>query len=239
MTTLSEIIDEEVELQDLLSKPLKDLIDKKNVTLKIINDNEQDLLNEMDLLIEETFPYKEAQSYKPSFVFDTEKKPLCFVCLKKEKIIGGITVNFDFEDNSVTLLSIAVDDKSRNKKIGSLLMLALHDICLKLDITSISLISSPAGKAFYKSFGFTEKSHNSFERSIPFEEKIIKGKLSSNDTQNEDGPDELKRIKLKQSHQALMSSSIFKPKNIGVQIGTEWDEDQTESPNRYKRIKIV
>ncbi len=236
MTILSEIVDEEVELQHLLSTPLRDLISKKKVDLKIVNDNEQDLLNELNLLIEETFPSKEAENYKPSFVFDTEENPLCFACLKKGEIIGGVTVNFDFEDNSVTLISIAVDVKSKNKKIGSLLMLALHDICLELDITSISLISSSAGKAFYNSFGFIEKAHDSFECSIPFEEKIIKSKLSSIVTKNQDISDE--KMKPKRSNEVLINSSIFKSKNTDDKIAVEEDEDQTVILDRCKRRKI-
>lgn len=235
MTTLSEIVDEEVELQSLLSKRLNALITSKKVELKIVNDTEQDLLEEMNLLTEETFPAKEAEQYKPGFIFDTEESPLCFVCLKKEEIIGGITVSFDFEDNSVTLISIAVADKSQNKKIGSLLMLALHDICLELDITSISLISSPAGKAFYNSFGFTEKGHNSFERSIPFEDKIIKNKYSSCDAKNQGISDALKSLKPKRSHLTLINSSIFKPETIE----NENDEEQTKSLDRHKRRRVI
>ncbi len=235
MITLSEIVDEEVELQSLLSKPLQDLIAQKEVELKLVSYEEQDLLNEMNLLIEETFPAKEAEHYKPGFIFDTEENPLCFVCLEKEEIIGGITVHFDFEDNSVTLISIAVAKKLQNKKIGSLLMLALHDICLELDITSISLISSPAGKAFYNSFGFTEKGHNSFERSIPFEEQIIQSKFSSCDTQNQGISDTVEGLKTKRSHLTLMNSSIFKPETIDK----ENDEDQTKSLHRDKRRRIM
>lgn len=65
MTKLSEIVDEEIGFHSLLSKPLKQLLNKLNVYLQVVNENEQDLLSEMNLLIADTFPSKEAEHYKP------------------------------------------------------------------------------------------------------------------------------------------------------------------------------
>lgn len=236
---LSEIVDQEIELKSILSKPLKHLLYKQNIELRVINDNEEDLLSEMNLLIEDTFPSKEAEHFKPSFVLDTEENPLCFVCLKNEEIIGGINVNFDFEDNSLTIVSVAVASESRNKKIGSLLMLVLHEIAIELGITSISLISSPAGKLFYKSFGFTEKAHDSFETLIPFEEKIIINKLYSFNASNNDIPEDLMRTKQKRTHQTLTDSSIFKPGNTLIKIEEESDEVQTDILAHLKRRRKI
>lgn len=226
MQKLYEIVDEEIELDVYLSKVLNKVLAKKGFNLEVVNQDKNDLISEMDLLIEDVFPPKEVDDHKPSQLLYLENNPLCIACVKKGVVIGGMTVNFDFENNSVSLISIAVDAEYRDKKVGSLLMLALHDICQKLEITSISLISSSAGKGFYKSFGFKEMGHNSFERTIPFEENIINNKLTSKDPIQQQ--ELAKVLDKKRSHEALTGGSIFKTKNY---------KDLSKAPQNYKRIK--
>lgn len=236
MTTLSEIVNEEIELDAILSKRLKKNLSKSKLELKIVNEDESNSISEMDLLIEETFPSKEVNEHKPSILLYTEKNPLCIVCLKNGVVIGGMTVNFDFDDKLAILISIAVDVDFRNKQIGSLLMLALHDICCELDIASISLISSSAGKLFYKSFGFKEMAHDSFECSLPFEKNIIQYKLSSlSDQFPKETENKRKKTEIKRSHESLISHSIFKNKDINGEQKIE--EDQNQSFKDCKRRK--
>ncbi|CEG56122.1 GNAT family N-acetyltransferase [Legionella fallonii] len=239
MTTLSEIVNKEVKLKTLLSEPLKELVATSGFKLQIVNDEQQDLLEEMDLLIEETFPEKEAEEYKPSQILYSEDNTLCIACLKNGIVQGCITVNVDLEENTVTLISLAVDKKYRNQKMGSMLMLALHDVCCELSITSISLISSNAGKVFYESFGFKPMAHNSYEATLPFAQSIITKKVSF--TPEKLTPPVPKNNK--RSNKYLINSSIFKPtdapKSTMQEEARDNGVDERNNMRPIKRLKSL
>ncbi len=211
MTTPSEIVTKEIKLKTLLSEPLKALIARSEFKFQIVNGEEYELLEEMDLLIEQVFPSGEAEEYKPSQILYEENDPLCIACLKNGIVQGCMAANFDLENNSVTLLSLAVDKQYRNQKLGSMFMLALHDLCCELDITNISLISSNAGKTFYESFGFKPMAHNSYEATIPFEQSIIARKTFNTSSSTQEKMADPAITNKKRVHQCLLNSSIFKP----------------------------
>lgn len=233
MSTLFEIVTKEIKLKTLLSKPLKALLATSEFKLQIVNDEDDDLLQDMDLLIEQTFPAEEAEEYKPSQIFYENAEPLCIACLKNGIVQGCITANFDIENNSVALISLAVDAQYRNQKLGSMLLLALHDLCCELDVTYISLISSNAGKAFYESFGFKPMAHNSYEATIPFEQSIISRKTSLPSASNQENITTPEKTSKKRLHDCLTYNSIFKSGEAQSNI-----ENQIET-RQFKKPKLL
>ncbi|MDI9819238.1 MULTISPECIES: GNAT family N-acetyltransferase [unclassified Legionella] len=184
MTSFDDIMTGEMDLNQILSGPLRKSLQNADFKLQLINEEEEET-RDADLLIEAVFPENEAEEYKPGNILSCQKQVICLACLKNGIVLGCITASFDLEENTVSLHSLAIDKEVRNKKLGSVLMLAMHDICFPLGIKSMSLISSEYGKSFYKSFGFTEMAHQSYETSLPFKEEIIRQKISAFDSINQ------------------------------------------------------
>ncbi|WED42864.1 GNAT family N-acetyltransferase [Legionella cardiaca] len=175
MPTLEDLQDENT-LKECFSRRLRRALKECPFKLQLLSDDDPEI-EDADLLIEETFPEKEAEQYKPSYLLSSLKNVAVLACLKKGVVIGVITVNID--DQDAELHSLAIDKNYRNQKIGSLLMIAVHDLCVALDVTNISLISSAYGQSFYESFHFKTMALQSYEASLPFKRSIIKNKLDS------------------------------------------------------------
>lgn len=207
MPSFEDIESGEVDLDTLLSKALKNALSQTNFRLQLLESGDSEVAD-ADLLIEEIFPAKEADEYKPSQITNEQANSLCIACLKGGVVMGCITVSFDFSEDepSMTVHSLAVDKVYRNKKLGSVLLLAAHDIACELGIDSISLISSGYGELLYKSFGFTAMAHRSFESSVPFSKDIINKKIDNFKEANQiNGTQERKR-KPTSSHESAQAS---------------------------------
>lgn len=202
MPSFEDIESGEVDLGTLLSKSLKNALSQTNFRLQLL-ENEDSEVADADLLIEEVFPSKEAEEYKPSQILNDQTNSLCIACLKGGIVMGCISVSFDFSEDelSMTVHSLAVDKAYRNKKLGSVLLLAAHDIACELEIDSISLISSGYGELLYKSFGFTAMAHRSFESSVPFSKGIINKKIDNFKEINQIKVTEERKLKPTSSHE--------------------------------------
>ncbi|WP_198009845.1 GNAT family N-acetyltransferase, partial [Legionella tunisiensis] len=153
MFSFDEIVSEEVDLKDILSESLTKALGDSNFQLQLLEEGTAEVA-EADLLLEEVFPKGEVEDYKPSQLLSYVDNALSMICLKGGVIIGSITVGCNLDDGKYMVVhSLVVDREYRNKKLGSVLMLAVHDIACELGINSVSLISSGYGKPFYQSFG--------------------------------------------------------------------------------------
>jgi N-acetylglutamate synthase-like GNAT family acetyltransferase len=209
MPKLKQIMSKEIPLEELLSNPLKKLLATSAFEFQIVNDEDSEMLEEMDLLIEEIFPATEALEYQPRQILSSEPNSLCIASIKNGIVYGCITATFNLENNTVELISLAVDQQFRNQKIGTILMLLLQELSCKLQVTSLSLISSSYGMAFYKSFGFTEMAHNSFESCIPFPKNIIRKKIADQTLPTPEIKD------LKKNKRRFYPDSLFSSTEVG------------------------
>lgn len=173
MPSFNDIVSGEVNFNDILSKPLEKALANSDFELRLLEEGDIEVA-EADLLMEEIFPPREVDDYKPSQLLSYVNNVLSIICLKGGVVIGSITVScVGGDDKYMTVHSLGVDKEYRNKKLGSALMLVVHDIACELEINSISLISSDYGKPFYRSFNFTEMAHQSFEITLPFAKEVI------------------------------------------------------------------
>lgn len=178
MPSFDEIVIGEVDFKDILSKPLKKVLANSDFQLQLLEEGDAEVAD-ADLLMEEIFPRREVNDYKPGQLLSCVDNVLSIICMKGGVVIGSITVSCAVGDEKyMTVHSLAVDKEYRNKKLGSILMLVVHDIACELEINSISLISSNSGKPFYRSFNFTEMAHQSFEVTLPFAKKVINKKIA-------------------------------------------------------------
>lgn len=160
----------------LLSLYLNQAIQRTDFVIKslILSDDE---IADADLLVEEVFPKEDLEECKPSQLLFTSNA-LCIAVLYKGSVIASITFSIEYTGSNAVLNSLVVEKKFRSRKIGSLLIAIMHDICLQLDVGTISLISSGYGKLLYRSFGFEEMGAESFEAILPLNKKIIHKKIN-------------------------------------------------------------
>ncbi|KTD31350.1 GNAT family N-acetyltransferase [Legionella israelensis] len=177
MIHFDDITSKTVDLYSILSKSLRKSLARTEFTIQVIEEADSEI-QEANLLIEEVFPSGEAEEYKPSYVLGSNENGLCLACLKRGFLLGCISVSFDLEEKAVAIHSLAIDPKYRAQKLGSALLLSLHDVCHELGIQSMSLISSEQGKGFYQSFGFKEMALQSYETQLPFSKRVVRKKIS-------------------------------------------------------------
>lgn len=178
MKTLDEIISKN-QLQQILSLSLKNALLNSAYEIQLATiDDHSNVVQAIDLLIEDAFDSK-GDDYKPSLLLETEPHSICIACRTKEKIIGGITFSFNPAQRALTIHSLIVDSKWYNQKIGSMLMLAAHDVALELNAQSIALLASNVSHDFYLSFNFTHQGSNMFEVKLPFTKEIVNKKITA------------------------------------------------------------
>ncbi|CDZ78309.1 ribosomal-protein-alanine acetyltransferase [Legionella massiliensis] len=178
MSTLQDILNGETALSELISQNLESTLAEAGFEFELITESDDLDVDEIDLLVEDTFPKNEAESYKAGYLLDSTSNTLCISCKNKGVVVGVIIGSIREQDDFVDLHTLAVDKDFRDKKIGSMLLLALHDIAVELNISSMSLISSAAGKNFYRSFGFNEMALDAFETLLPFAPTLYAKKVT-------------------------------------------------------------
>lgn len=180
MPTYDEIIDGDISLEDILTSSLNDAIDNSSFELQILSENNGNL-SDADDLIEQIFPRSEAEDYKPSQIYQNDDASLCIAILSGGVVYGCINVSFHFDENEPTMVvhCLAVDKDYRRQKLGSMLLLAAHDIAYELGMGSVALISSNSGQRLYESFGFETQAHQSYIAALPFDDKIINSKIAA------------------------------------------------------------
>lgn len=165
------------DLPSYLPSELDSSIKANGFKIKLL-DIDSKHISSADELIEDRFPSEEADEYKPGSLL-SEDNSYCIAAIKDSMVVACITVTFDLNQHTANVHSLAVDKEFENRKLGSILLLALDSLCRASNITYVSLISSENGKLLYKSFGFKELAMNSFEASIPFNQTIINGKIAN------------------------------------------------------------
>jgi N-acetylglutamate synthase-like GNAT family acetyltransferase len=174
MFSFDNIKNEDTELSAFLSHTVKKNLPLSQFEMTFIT--EPEVIEDADLLVEAIFPSKEAEDYKPSQLLINDQT-FGIAILKKGIVIGCLVASLD--SNEAILHTLAIDEDYRNNKLGSILLILLHEVCTKLDITSLSLISSPYGELLYDSFKFQKMAHNSYETTLPFNKEIINQKLTA------------------------------------------------------------
>ena len=170
-------------LDRCFSSTLKNTLQNSLFTLKLLLQFDPEI-DDADALVEATFPEGECEEYKPSNLFACHEELLVLACMRNGIVMGLVALSFDKEESYcdipfAQIHTMAIDEDHRDKRLGSLLMIAVNDICMSLQTHKISLISSEAGEHFYRSFGFESLAHRAYEVSLPFKKETVSQKLKA------------------------------------------------------------
>ncbi|SPX62136.1 hypothetical protein [Legionella feeleii] len=92
MPSFNDIVSGEVNFNDILSKPLEKALANSDFELRLLEEGDIEVA-EADLLMEEIFPPREVDDYKPSQLLSYLNNVLSIICLKGGVVIGSITVS--------------------------------------------------------------------------------------------------------------------------------------------------
>lgn len=158
-----------------LSPLVKVILKQSHYELTLITDDDYALISDGNALIEDVFPEEEADEYNLLSLLTASIRPIALALMSCGVIYGLATLNI--MDDYVSLNCLVIDKSKRDQKLGSIMMLAIQDVMLALDQTTLSFISSPRGQVFYTSFGFEAMASNGFEIELPFEPHIVEKKI--------------------------------------------------------------
>ena len=188
MFHIDDIQSGNLKLTSLLSHRVTKSLPLNQFTMMFLNDDNGIEIEDADQLIEAIFPKKEAEEYKPSNLLLNEQT-FCIAILKSGIVIACLVASLT--DDEANLHTLAVDTDYRSKKLGSILLILMNEVCTKLNITSASLISSGSGEMLYESFKFDKLGHNAYQSTLPFNSAVLNNKLD--DIKNLYFPPEKKR----------------------------------------------
>lgn len=188
MFHIDDIQSGDLKLTSLLSNRVTKSLPLNQFTMMFLNDENSIEIEDADQLIEAIFPKKEAEEYKPSNLLLNDQA-FCIAILKGGMVIACLVASLT--DDEANLHTLAVDSEYRSKKLGSILLILMNEVCTKLNITSASLISSGNGVILYESFKFNKLAHNAYQTTLPFNSVVINKKLD--DIKNLYFPAEKKR----------------------------------------------
>jgi hypothetical protein len=214
-----------------LSPVVKLILQQSHYEVTLITDEEYDLISEGNELIEEVFPEDEADEYNLLSLLTATSQPIALALMSGGVIYGLATLNIT--DDYVCLNCLAIDQSKRDQKLGSILMLVIQDVMLALELTTLSLISSPQGVAFYTSFGGEAMASNGFEIELPFARHIMQKKIT----------DIFRKYPVSTSMSRLPTFFLESPKSAksdGIASAAESDvESDDEERHDRKRIRIA